>query len=65
MIGGSLFSPISLKAGESEIDFISGMVMLLCHLSLHPGSVTAPSARDKESTSKTSATYFTGIRKKL
>ena len=36
MIGGSLFSPISLDVGESEIDLISGvfiMLMLLCHLS--------------------------------
>ena len=34
VIGGSLFSPISLDAGESEIDLISGviiMLMLLCH----------------------------------
>ena len=36
VIGGSLFSPISLDAGESEIDFIAGiiiMLMLLRHLS--------------------------------
>ena len=38
MIGSSLFSPISLDSGESEIDFTSGVIimlllLLLCHLS--------------------------------